>query len=86
MADDRMAALELLRKAAAHGDRDFLREGLGMLTQLVMDVEVTAQIGATHMPPVADQPLDRSCSSRSSTWRKTSYGWAPTIAYRSSRT
>ena len=28
MADDRMAALELLRKAAGDGDLDFLREGL----------------------------------------------------------
>ena len=34
MADDRMAALELLRKAAGDGDLDFLREGLAMLTQL----------------------------------------------------
>src|SRR5664279_3041170 len=48
MADDRMAALELLRKAAADGDLDFLREGLTMLTQLVIDAEVTAQIGAAH--------------------------------------
>jgi hypothetical protein len=46
MADDRMAALELLRKAAGDGDLDFLRKGLTMLTQLVMDAEVTAQIGA----------------------------------------
>ena len=48
MADDRMAALELLRKAATDGDLDFLREGLTMLSQLVMDAEVTAQIGATR--------------------------------------
>ena len=32
MAEDRMAALELLRKAAGDGDLDFLREGLTMLT------------------------------------------------------
>ena len=30
MADDRMAALELLRKTAGDGDLDFLREGLAM--------------------------------------------------------
>jgi hypothetical protein len=33
MADDRMAVLEVLRKAAGDGDLDFLREGLTMLTQ-----------------------------------------------------
>lgn len=48
MAEDRMAALELLRKAAGDGDLDFLREGLTMLSQLVMDAEVSAQIGADH--------------------------------------
>jgi hypothetical protein len=40
MADDRMAALDLLRKAATDGDLDFLREGLTMLSQLVMDVRL----------------------------------------------
>ena len=48
MADDRLVALELLRKAAGEGDLDFLREGLTMLSQLVMDAEVSAQIGADH--------------------------------------
>ena len=33
MADDRMAALELLRKAAGDGDLDFLREEQAMLTR-----------------------------------------------------
>ena len=46
MADDRMAALELLRKAADDGDLDFLKEGWRRWAQLVMDAEVSTQIGA----------------------------------------
>jgi putative transposase len=48
MADDRMAALELLRKAAGDGDLDFLKEGVAVLAQLVMDAEVSTQIGAAR--------------------------------------
>jgi hypothetical protein len=48
MADDRMAALELLRKAAGDGDLDFLKEGVAVLAQLVMDAEVSTQIRAAH--------------------------------------
>lgn len=68
MADDRMAALESLRKAAADGDLDFLREGLAMLSQLVMDAEVTAQIGATHGERVPERRLTQRNGYRERRW------------------
>lgn len=47
MADDfRMALEELLRKAQREGDVDFLREGVQILAQAVMDLEVTQHVGA----------------------------------------
>jgi putative transposase len=68
MADDRMAALELLRKAAGDGDLDFLREGLTMLTELVMDAEVTAQIGATHGERAPERRLTQRNGYRERRW------------------
>lgn len=45
MADETsMALAELLRKV--HSDTDFLREGVRMLAQALMEVEVTQQLGA----------------------------------------
>ena len=41
MAEDRMAVLESVRKAIAEGDVDFLREGVRVLAQAVMEAEVT---------------------------------------------
>ena len=46
MAKDRMDVLELLRKEAHDADIDFLREGLRMLVQAVMEAEVTSKTGA----------------------------------------
>lgn len=47
MADEyRMALSELLRKAQLEGDVDFLREGVRVLSQAVMELEVSQQIGA----------------------------------------
>jgi putative transposase len=68
MADDRMAALELLRKAAGDGDLDFLREGLAMLTQLVMEAEVSAQIGATRGERVPERRLTQRNGYRERRW------------------
>jgi transposase-like protein len=45
MADDRMAVLESVRKALAEGDVDFLREGVRVLAQAVMEAEVTELTG-----------------------------------------
>jgi putative transposase len=47
MAVTTMELLELLRKVDG-GDIDFLREGVGVLAQALMDAEVSAQIGAEH--------------------------------------
>jgi putative transposase len=40
--------LELLRKAEDTADVDVLREGVRVLAQALMQVEVSAQIGAEH--------------------------------------
>jgi putative transposase len=47
MAVTTMELIELLRKADG-GDIDFLREGVRVLAQALMDAEVSAQIGAEH--------------------------------------
>ena len=41
MAEDRVAVLDTVRKAIADGDPDFLREGVRVLAQAVMEAEVT---------------------------------------------
>lgn len=47
MADDlRMALLELLRKAEVERDVDFLREGVRVLAQALMELEVSQHVGA----------------------------------------
>ena len=47
MADEyRMALTELPRKAQMEGDIDFLREGMRVLSQAVMELEVSQQLGA----------------------------------------
>ena len=45
MADDSMSLLETLRKALAGGDAEFLREGVRLLAQAVMEAEVTELTG-----------------------------------------
>lgn len=47
MAEDRMAVLETVRKAIAEGDADFLREGVRVLAQAVMEAEVTELTGVS---------------------------------------
>ncbi len=41
-----MALLELLRKSGAEGDIDFLRDGVKVLVEAIMELEVTRNIGA----------------------------------------
>ena len=45
MAEDRMAVLDTVRKAITEGDVDFLREGVRVLAQAVMEAEVTELTG-----------------------------------------
>jgi len=48
MAEDRMALLETVRKAIGDGDVDFLREGLRVLAEAVMEAEITEMTGVAH--------------------------------------
>ena len=47
MANPRMTLLDLLNKAEQGADAEFLRDGLKLLAQELMDVEVTQLIGAS---------------------------------------
>jgi len=46
MAEPTLALLEYLRKAGVDMDADFLREGIQLLTKMLMELEVSQQIGA----------------------------------------
>ena len=56
MADDRMAVLDTVRKAIAEGDVDFLREGVRVLAQAVMEAEVSELTG---LPKGERNPAER---------------------------
>jgi transposase-like protein len=60
MAEDRMAVLETVRKAIAEGDVDFLREGVRVLAQAVMEAEVTELTGV----PKGERDPERRLTSR----------------------
>ena len=60
MAEDRMAVLETVRKAVADGDVDFLREGVRVLAQAVMEAEVTELTGV----PKGERDPERRLTSR----------------------
>jgi putative transposase len=68
MADElRMALGELLRKAQAERDADFLREGVRVLSQALMDLEVTQHVGAERYERVAERTGQRN-GYRDRTW------------------
>jgi transposase-like protein len=46
MTEPIVALKEYLRKAGMEMDGDFLREGIAVLTRLLMELEVSQQIGA----------------------------------------
>ena len=49
MADElRVGLLELLRKAQMEGDSEFLREGVRVLSQALMEMEVEQHVGAAR--------------------------------------
>jgi putative transposase len=60
MAEDRMAVLETVRKAIAEGDVDFLREGVRVLVQAVMEAEVTELTGV----PKGERDPERRLTNR----------------------
>jgi len=60
MAEDRMAVLEMLRKASADGDIDFLREGVRVLATALMEAEVTELTGV----PKGERAPERRLTNR----------------------
>jgi len=61
MADDRSMALdELLRKVQMSDDVDFLREGVRVLAQALMEAEVTQQVGAGRYERTAERSGERN--------------------------
>jgi transposase-like protein len=65
--DLRMALQELLRKAELDGDVDFLREGVRVLAQEVMEIEVAQHLGAERYERAADRSGERN-GYRDRTW------------------
>ena len=68
MAEDRMALLEMLRKATADGDTDFLREGVRVLAQAVMEAEVTELTGVAKGERNPDARLTHRNGYRERRW------------------
>ena len=55
-----MALADLVRKAEEHGDVDFLREGVRVLTQALMEIEVSQQLGAERYERSGDRVGQRN--------------------------
>jgi putative transposase len=68
MAEDRMALLETVRKAIGDGDVDFLREGLRVLAEAVMEAEVTEVTGVAHGERDPEHRLTRRNGYRERRW------------------
>src|SRR5262245_11245929 len=61
MAEDlRMALDELLRKAHGDGDIDFLKEGVRVMAQALMELEVTHHLGADRYERTAERTGQRN--------------------------
>jgi putative transposase len=61
MADDlRMALVELLRKAELERDADFLRDGVRVLSQALLELEVTQHVGAERHERTAERTGQRN--------------------------
>ncbi len=68
MADDlRMALGEVLRKAQGERDADFLREGVRVFSQALMELEVTQHVGAERYERTAERTGQRN-GARDRTW------------------
>jgi transposase-like protein len=62
-----MALAELVRKAEADGDVDFLREGVRVLSQALMELEVAQHLGAERYERTAERSGQRN-GYRERTW------------------
>ena len=67
MADNSMELTDFLRKAVGGGNIDFLREGVRVLSQALMELEVSEQIGAGRHERSADRLTHRN-GYRERTW------------------
>ena len=68
MADElRMALLELLREADLEHDADFLREGVRVLSQALLELEVTQHVGAERHERTLERTGQRN-GYRERTW------------------
>lgn len=68
MADDRMAVLDTVRTAISDGDVDFLREGVRVLAQAIMEVEVGELTGAAKGERSPDTRLTHRNGYRERRW------------------
>jgi transposase-like protein len=68
MADDRMAVLDTVRKAISDGDVDFLREGVRVLAQAVMEAEVSELTGVARGERNPEQRLTHRNGYRDRRW------------------
>ncbi len=59
MAEDRMAVLDMLRKATADGNVDVLREGVRVLAEVIMEAEVSELTGAAKGERAPDRRSER---------------------------
>src|SRR6266496_4554814 len=55
-----MALAELVRKAEEHGDVDFLRDGVRVLSQALMEVDVSQHLGAERHERTAERSGQRN--------------------------
>lgn len=68
MAASTVAVMDELRKLALELDPDFLRQGVALLTRLLMDAEVQARIGADRHERTPDRVTQRN-GYRERTWQ-----------------
>jgi transposase-like protein len=59
-----MALAEMVRKAEADGDVDFLKERVRVLSQALMEVEVAQHIGAERYERTGERKWTAECVSR----------------------
>ena len=68
MAEDRMAVLDMLRKASAEGNVDVLREGVRVLAEAIMEAEVSELTGAAKGERAPDRRLTNRNGYRERRW------------------
>ena len=68
MAEDRMAVLDMLRKATADGNVDVLREGVRVLAEAIMEAEVSELTGAAKGERAPERRLTNRNGYRERRW------------------